>query len=247
MSKAVWVEHHMGMPISIHVRSALGRTAEMERVVAAAYAQLRWVDETFSTYQDGSWINRLRRGEVALDLCPPEVAEVARRCQAASGVTGGAFTAWLPDSEGVVRFDPTGLVKGWAVDRAAEQLARLPGASWAINAGGDVRVGRHRHVPPTGTDADAWRIGVEDPRDRGRIARVVPLTEGGLATSGTAARGAHLYDPQTREWIGRQGSTTVVGPTLEEADIWATALFVGTADVAARFTENAPRCTTFAL
>lgn len=247
MSKAVWVEHHMGMPISIHVRSALGRTAETERVVAAAYAQLRWVDETFSTYQDNSWINRLRRGEVALDLCPPEVAEVARRCQAATEATGGAFTAWLPDSEGVVRFDPTGLVKGWAVDRAAEHLARLPGASWAVNAGGDVRVGRHLHVPPTGPDADAWRIGVEDPADRGRIARVVPLLEGGLATSGTAARGAHLFDPLTRQWIGRRGSTTVVGPSLEEADIWATALFVGTADTATRFTQRAPRCTTFAL
>jgi thiamine biosynthesis lipoprotein len=247
VSKAVWIEHHMGMPISIHVRSALGRTPEMEQVVAAAYGQLRWVDETFSTYRDGSWVNRLRRGEVAMDLCPPEVGEVARRCLAAGEATGGAFTAWLPDANGVVRFDPTGLVKGWAVDRAAEQLARLAGASWAINAGGDVRVGRHRHVPPTGADADAWRIGVEDPTDRDRIARVVPLVEGGLATSGTAARGAHLYDPLTRQWIGRRGSTSVVAPTLEEADIWATALFVGTAATAARFAERAPRCTAFTL
>ena len=73
------------------------------------------------------------------------------------------------------------------------------------------------------------------------------LATGGVATSGTAARGAHLYDPRTGQWVGRAGSTTVVGPTLVEADIWATALFVGDADTARRFAQAAASCSAFSL
>ena len=76
---------------------------------------------------------------------------------------------------------------------------------------------------------------------------MVPVTTGGVATSGTAARGAHLYDPRTGQWVGRAGSTTVVGPTLAEADIWATALFVGDADTARRFAQAAASCSAFSL
>ena len=53
------------------------------------------------------------------------------------------------------------------------------------------------------------------------------LEHGAVATSGTAARGAHLYDPLTGTFVERTGSVTVVGPSLMWADVWATALFVG--------------------
>jgi thiamine biosynthesis lipoprotein len=132
------------------------------------------------------------------------------------------------------------------VDRASASLSSLPGTAWCINAGGDVLVGRHRHVPPTGEDAAAWRIGVEDPRDRAQIRAVVPLTAGAVATSGAAARGAHLFDPAIGSMVGRVGSTTVVGPSLLWADVWATALFVGGPDTAAAFSRNASGSQTFA-
>lgn len=247
MTKRVWVEHHMGMPISIHVRSSDPDHELVDRAVAAAYAELVRVDQWYSTYREDSWVSRVRCGEIALGSCPPEVQDVAAQCARAQEATGGAFTPWLPDPDGVVRFDPTGLVKGWAIDLAGQQLAGLPGAAWSVNAGGDVLVGRHRHVPPTGADAAPWRIGIEDPRRPGTIATVVPVTTGGVATSGTAARGAHLYDPRTGQWVGRAGSTTVVGPTLAEADIWATALFVGDADTARRFAQAAASCSAFSL
>jgi thiamine biosynthesis lipoprotein len=54
----------------------------------------------------------------------------------------------------------------------------------------------------------------------------VPLTDGGLATSGNAARGAHILDPRDAQPVVREGSATVWGPTLLWADVWATALFV---------------------
>ena len=161
--------------------------------------------------------------------------ELSRHAESTLALTGGAFTTDLPDGAGGRSFDPTGLVKGWAVDRASEYLAGLAGVSWCVNAGGDVLAGRHRHVPPLGPDAAPWRIGVENPRDRAQIARVVPLECGAVATSGTAARGAHLYDPATGSYAARDGSSTVIGPTLLWADIWATALFVGGAAARERF------------
>jgi thiamine biosynthesis lipoprotein ApbE len=71
-----------------------------------------------------------------------------------------------------------------------------------------------------------WRVGIQDPRDRSRIAEIVQLGHG-VATSGDAARGAHLYDPATGTFVQRTGSVTVVGPTLMWADVAATALFAG--------------------
>lgn len=236
----------MGMPVSIHLRGPDVRGASAERAVAAAYAELVRLDAVFSTYRPDSDISRRRRGENISGGEDPLMAEVEELSTVASERTDGAFTAWLPDADGVVRYDPTGLVKGWAVDRAALELRGLPATAWAVNAGGDVLVGRHVHVAPEGADAAPWRIGVEDPRDRSRMAAVVPLTTGAVATSGTAARGAHLFDPRAGQMVERVGSTTVVADTLLWADVWATALFVGGESAREAFSRNAPGAQTFA-
>jgi len=244
MTRRAWVEQIMGLPVSIHLRGPDVRGVESERAVAAAYAELVRLDALFSTYRPDSPVSRQRRGEVV--DADPLLAQVAALCDTAQERTGGAFTAWLPDAAGVVRYDPTGLVKGWAVDRAAVELAGLPGTAWAVNAGGDVLVGRHAHVAPEGEDAAAWRIGVEDPADRSRMSAIVPLTRGAVATSGTAARGAHLYDPRAGRMVDRTGSRTVVADTLLWADVWATALFVGDASTLEAFSRSAPGAQTFA-
>ncbi len=228
----------MGMPMSIHLRGSDLTGAEVEKAVRAAYQVLARMDELFSTWAPDSQVSRLRRGELAISDCDPLVGEAARIGELAAEATRGAFTTALPDADGMPRFDPTGLVKGWAVDRAGNELRGLPGVSWCINAGGDVLAGRHQHIPPVGDDAAPWRIGIENPHDRSQIARVVPLTEGAVATSGTAARGAHLYDPAAGHLVGRPGSTSVIGPNLLWADIWATALFVGGEATRAAFADQ---------
>ena len=85
-----------------------------------------------------------------------------------------------------------------------------------------------------------WRIGIEDPRDRSRIAEVVELSRGAVATSGTAARGQHLIDPATGHAVTGDGSVSVVGSTLLWADVWATALFVGPSALAGRLATEQP-------
>jgi len=217
--RRAWVEHVMGMPVSAHVRGPRAREPGLEPVLAQVFAVLRRADAVFSTYRPDSEISRLARGEVDLAGADPDVAEVARLCELARERTGGWFDADLPLPGGGTRFDPTGLVKGWAVQRAADVLAAVPDHDFCLNAGGDVVAGCGREDTPD------WQVGVEDPLDRSRLIDVAPLRQGAVATSGTAARGAHIYDPHTGRPPVGLASVTVVGPSLLWADVYATAAF----------------------
>src|SRR4051812_49846389 len=107
----------MGMPIGVHLAGADDVDVE------PAFAWLRLVDATFSTYRDDSDISRLGRGEVTIDECRPEVDEVLTRCLALERATGGFFSP-----RPARRLHPPGYVKGWAGDGAAQ---RLPAAGAA--------------------------------------------------------------------------------------------------------------------
>jgi len=240
LARKAWVEQIMGMPVSIHLRGEDVDSAGSAAAVAAAYAVLRGMDAVFSTYRADSDIMRLRRGEATLEDCSPFVDEAVTLGNLAQSRTQGAFTTLLPAPDGSLAFDPTGLVKGWAVDLAARELAGLRRVSFCINAGGDLLIGAARDVPLSGAGSISWRIGIEDPRDRSVVGGTVSLTHGAVATSGTAARGAHLYDPVAGRHVGRAGSVTVIGPTLVWADIWATALFVGGERAREAFALGAP-------
>ena len=163
LPRRAWVEEVMGIPMSIHLRGAGVDGAEAADAVAAAFASLREMDRIFSTWRDDSEIMRLRRGELTIEACDPLVAEALDIGSEAARVTGGAFTMLLPGDAGDLVLDPTGLVKGWAVERAAALLADLPGVSACVNGAGDLAVVAHEDLPDEGPDAITWRIGIEDP------------------------------------------------------------------------------------
>ena len=168
----------------------------------------------FSTYRADSAISRLGRGEITLADCPSEVAEVLALGEAAERDSGGAFAV---HRGGVL--DPSGVVKGWAAERAAVHLAALPGTDFCLSAGGDLTC---HTADPAGAP---WRIGVEDPHDPTRLVAVVPVHTGAVATSGTARRGAHILDARTGRPPTGVASVTVIGSSLTAADIDATAAF----------------------
>lgn len=214
--RRAFVEQVMGMPVSIHVRGSVDGDL-VESAVAQAFAVLRRVDAVFSTWREDSDLMRVRRGELGEADAHPWLAEVTGLCDEAERRTHGLFSALASGSEP----DPTGLVKGWAVERAARDLERVPRISFCLNAGGDLFAGVGLGATPS-----VWRIGIEDPRVTGRVAATVQLSRGGLATSGNAARGPHIADPGTGLPVRRGGSATVWGASLTWADVWATALFV---------------------
>ena len=204
----------MGLPISVLARGPAARSAAAAAAVAAVYDELRDVDAVFSTYRPESPVSRLARGELALADCPAVVRDVAARCEEAARDTGGRFDAIRPDG----RWDPSGLVKGWAAQRALRWLQTVADVDWCLNAGGDVAVWCPSRV--------GFTVGIQDPRDPHRVAAAVLCRAGGVATSGTAARGQHLYDPRTGEPAVAALSVSVLGTSLERADLLATAAFV---------------------
>jgi thiamine biosynthesis lipoprotein len=229
--RRAFVEQVMGMPVSVHVRPASALELDwqlVERAVAQVFGTLRRVDRVFSTWRDDSDLLRVRRGELDASEAHPWLEEVQGLCSEAQDRTDGLFSAGYDSAAG---YDPTGLVKGWGVERAALHLATVPAVSYCVNAGGDIVAGVGQGTDPA--IAPAWRLGIEDPRDRSRVSAVVPLQAGGLATSGAAARGAHVVDPRTGVPVDRPGSASVWGPSLLWADVWATALFVDPVEGAA--------------
>ena len=210
-----WVEQVMGMPVSVLARVPSAGSDAADAAVQELYASLHEVDRVFSPYKPDSDVSRLGRGEADWDDVSPDVRDVGERCAAARELTGGLFSADLPDGG----WDPSGLVKGWAVERAGERLRSVEGLDWCLNAGGDVLV-----ICPS---AEPFTIGIQDPHDPGRVVASVARHCGAVATSGTAARGAHLYDPRTGRAVqSRWLSVSVSGASLEYADILATAAFV---------------------
>ncbi|MFJ4835552.1 FAD:protein FMN transferase [Streptomyces sp. NPDC088747] len=221
----------MGTVFSFDVRG--GEPAAVQAALAEAVIQLHRVDEVFSTYRENSQISRLADGELTVDECDPEVAEVLGLCAEAERLSDGWFSTRY---EG--RLDPTGLVKGWSTERVARLLTAAGASGVNVNGGGDVQLcgvpGPHR----------PWRVGVADPLRPGSLAAVVSAAgadELAVATSGTAERGAHIVDPRTgRSAVTDLVAVTVVGPSLTWADAWATAAFAMGSRQALDWLESLP-------
>jgi FAD:protein FMN transferase len=206
------VEHVMGMPVLVDVRDDhVGAD-----VIDDVFDWLRLVDERFSTFDSGSEICRIDRGELSPELAHPDVRAVLSRCEELEAETGGYFDARAGPSRAL---DPSGLVKGWSIDRAAAILDAAGATSYAVNAGGDLRL-RGGALPE-----NSWRVGIQHPLERDRVAAVVVTSDLALATSGAYERGEHVIDPHTHRPPAGVLSVTVSGPNLATADAYATSAF----------------------
>jgi len=226
VARRVRVEHIMGTAISIDLRDPEVDAASFE----TAFDWLRQVDARFSPFKPDSEVSRLGRGELTVDDCHVEVAEILSLCEDLRAETGGVFNAWRWRPDG--RLDPSGVVKGWAVERAAQLLAYAGARNFCINAGGDIVV---RGNPQSG---HPWRIGIRHPRQATAVAAVVGATDLAVATSGAYERGDHILDARDGRPPRGLLSMTVAGPSLTMADAYATIGFTtgiaGVAWVAAR-------------
>ena len=215
------VEPVMGTMVSIDVREPRVDVATARRAVADAVAWLHHVDAVFSTYRDDSDISRLGRGDVRIGEVSAEVREVLQTCVELSQATDGAFNAFAVPAPNGTRLDPSGYVKGWALERAAAMLHWDCTDHLCINGGGDVAV-RGRAGPNR-----AWRVGIRHPELADRLAAWVDLSAAhAIATSATYERGAHIIDPRVQQPVTEIASATVLGDDLGVTDAYATAVFV---------------------
>lgn len=208
------VEHVMGTAVSLHLRDSTTPSA----VIEAVFAHLRDVDARFSTYRPDSEVSRLARGELAETDASAGLRHVLAVCDHLTMDSGGAFDARRAGPDG--RLDPSGYVKGWAVEEAAWLLDAAGARDYLLNAGGDV-IARGEAAPGL-----PWRIGIRHPDQVDRLAAVLAVRDRAVATSGTYERGDHIVDPRTGRPASGLRSLTVVGPRLGFVDAYATAAFV---------------------
>ncbi|MFI5281769.1 MAG: FAD:protein FMN transferase [Candidatus Dormibacterales bacterium] len=198
----------MGMPVTVHVVDDDAH----DEAADAVFADFNLLDRTFSPYIRESAVSRINRGELRLEDAGRLVDHAVDLCRLYERATDGYFS---PSIDG--RFDPSGLVKGWAIDRACSILDGYGYKNYFVDAGGDVQT-RGRNA-----NGRAWRIGIRHPIERATVARVVLASGLAVATSGTYEKGEHIVDPHTGKPANTWLSFTVVGPDILHADVYATA------------------------
>jgi thiamine biosynthesis lipoprotein len=199
----------------------------VEAAVAAARRSGGLVDPTVLADLERAGYAASRAGLLPASVAAEIAAAPARR--PARPRPGSAWTRIEVDPRrGTVRLPPGvgldlgGTAKGLAVDLAADMLAPQP--SFAIDAGGDIRVGGRRTVH------------IAHPLDDG-IACSFEITSGAVATSGVRTRvwttadgyAHHLIDPARGEpaWTGVIQATALAPTALEAETLAKTALLQG--------------------
>jgi thiamine biosynthesis lipoprotein len=161
-------------------------------------------------------ITALRMGLSQRSEMPTVVQQVLSACEAVRDLTEGVFDPWKVPG-GV---DPSGYVKGWAADVAADMIVSQGYLNVSVNAAGDVTC-RGFQSPE-----QPWVIGIRHPVDPMAVVAATEVLDGAIATSGEYERGRHIINPRAMRREVKLSSATVVGPDGGVADALATALLI---------------------
>lgn len=203
----------MGVPIVIDIHTKEATKELFEKV----FAYFRYVDKKFSTYKDESEISAINQRKMRDTEWSEDMRLIFKLAEETKNLTHGYFDIKTPGGT----YDPSGLVKGWAIFNAVNILKDNGVKNFYVEAGGDIQTyGRNEENKP-------WCIGIQNPFNKKReVIKKVYLKDNGIATSGTYIRGQHIYNPINKEAPENDTiSLTVIGPNIFEADRYATAAF----------------------
>lgn len=210
----------MGMPITVEIAGGDSHddhdATAQEAAIGKVFDYFMHVDEKFSTYKATSEISAINNNHISRGNWSEEMQLVFTLSEETKKSTNGYFDIQRPDGD----YDPSGLVKGWAIWNAAHLLEKEGYRNFYIDAGGDIQ--------PYGTNekGKAWAVGIKNPWNEVENVKVVYAgSNEGIATSGTYIRGEHIYNPHTGSPANTIISLTVIGPNIYEADRFATAAF----------------------
>lgn len=201
----------MGMPVTLEIIDISAARRDFNDV----FTLFKKIDATFSPYKITSEVSRLNRKELKLADISPEMKEILQLAEQTKKESDGYFDVYR---NGIL--DPSGIVKGWAIKKAVDLLKGKGFKNFYVEAGGDIQV--------TGKNAagEDWVIGIRNPFDYAENVKIIHLSSGGVATSGTVVRGEHIYDPTLGyKAVDQILSMTVVADSIYDADRFATAAF----------------------
>lgn len=201
----------MGMPIIIEIVDPQATTTDFKE----AFSLFKKIDAQFSPYKRTSEVSRINRKELNERDYSVEMCEILRLSEETKRETKGYFDVYRNGY-----FDPSGIVKGWAIQKVYTLLKNKGFKNFYINAGGDVQ------VSGINSRGEKWSVGIRHPFEKEKMVKVVTLENCGIATSGTYLRGEHIYDPSEKaKRVDDIVGLTVIGRDIYDADRYATAAF----------------------
>jgi len=200
----------MAMPVTIQV---IDRNIK-EEDINEVFSYLHFIDKKFSTFKKDSEISQINRGQLKESGYSNDMRNILSLCQKTKTETNGFFDI---NNNGIL--DPSGLVKGYAINEGANILLKKGYKNIYVEIAGDIQVyGKN-------SDGNDWKIGIQNPFNLKEIIKVVSLSNKGIATSGNYLKANHIYSPKKNKLIENIISVTVIGPNVYEADRFATAIF----------------------
>ncbi|WP_270332743.1 FAD:protein FMN transferase [Streptococcus infantarius] len=181
--------------------------------------ELKRIERDYSAFCDNSLVSRFGNGESSILLSHLEFQEIYKQVTAASKATNGIFDPYFSG-----KYNPTGYVKGWAIEKCyqdflAPLLSRDAIVGVYLNGGGDIQCGIQLY------SGFQWTVGVENPDKLNEVYAIYNLENSALATSGYSKRGKHVVSKD----ITLQ-QVTVQHEHLATADVWATTLLAAPAE-----------------
>ena len=212
----------MGTVFTFQGRTSLSQE-KVDEALASSCKMLHEADEIFSLYKPESPLSRLARGETSVAQCPPAVEAVWNLCEDWEKTTDGYFSPFTLEHT----FDPSGLVKTWAAQRAIDLMVSRGLDDFTLNAGGDIWLSSEL------TEINDWKVGIGKPvtiaSEEAGLLTVVNLQNTefrAIATSGSSERGEHIWNPQAASMAsGNLVQVSILAKDLVTADVWATACF----------------------
>ncbi|KRL33934.1 thiamine biosynthesis membrane-associated lipoprotein [Liquorilactobacillus uvarum DSM 19971] len=206
----------MNIPFTLSIATKLFNNTVnklVDQLAIETQRSLKQIDELFSTFRTDSLVKRYQLGDNT-PLLNDKFKTVYNLSTLGSNVTQGYFDPYF---EGC--FNPTGLVKGWAIEeiffnilqpvlKSEPQILDI-----SLNGGGDLQFGAQ-------TDSSFfWKIGIENPVNLHQLVAIYRLQNGAVATSGFSKRGHHIVSLNDHSLL----QSTIIASSLTWADIWATA------------------------
>jgi thiamine biosynthesis lipoprotein len=206
------IRQMMNMPITVEIVDPHASSDLVEDV----YAHFARVERQFSVFCETSEVSRFNQGYVKSEDLSADLREVMELADLTKRETSGYFDIRRRDGT----IDPSGIVKGWAIFKAARLLTEAGVKNYLIDAGGDIQ------TAGKSADGSNWAVGIRNPFNEQEIIKALRPNGRGVATSGTYARGQHIWNPKTPgRPVSDIVSLTVIGPNVLEADRFATAAF----------------------
>ncbi len=200
------------MPVIIEI---IGNHSE--KVFQEVFDYFKYVDDRFSPYKAKSEVSLINSGQLKIKRVEDDMKLILKLAQETKEETNGYFDIYRGKY-----FDPSGIVKGWAIHEASKILDKRGCKNYYISAGGDIQ------TSGVNKKREKWKVGIRNPFNIYENVKTVSLSGEGIATSGTYEKGSHIYNPKQEKFktnLEKIVSLTVIASNVYEADRFATAAF----------------------